>query len=69
VISADMFVSVNKKTAVHPLYKVGFSIVMNSLKRSDLIATDDHADIRGRLTRHIFLKRKPYRIITWKALD
>jgi len=25
-ISADMFESVNKKTLVHPLFKVGFSI-------------------------------------------
>jgi hypothetical protein len=25
-ISADMFESVNKKTVVHPLFKVGFSI-------------------------------------------
>ena len=27
VISADMFVSVNKKTIIHPLYKAGLSIV------------------------------------------
>ena len=26
-ISADMFESVNKKTLIHPLYKVGFLIV------------------------------------------
>ena len=26
-ISADMFESVNKKTLIHPLYKVGISIV------------------------------------------
>ena len=26
-VSADMFESVNKKTLIHPLYKVGLSIV------------------------------------------
>jgi len=27
VISADMFESVNKKTVVHPLFKVGLSLL------------------------------------------
>jgi hypothetical protein len=27
LISADMFESVNKKTVVHPLFKVGFSLL------------------------------------------
>ena len=60
-----MFESVNKETPVHPLYKVGlFRHQLDSLRRRDLIATDDHADIRGLITaRLIFVAELPLSII------